>query len=439
MIRRALSRCTYGVTPKLIATVEKKGWKNWIDEQLGLKADDTACDRRIKAIEYALTFSEKGKEKEKTFSLFQYYSTQAEIWRKLKEHKEPPRWLIDAGAVETTIVTWTKAIHSEHQIMELLVEFWHNHFNVSVQSEDYISASFPIYDREVIRKQALGNFRQFTEAVAKSPAMLLYLDNAFSKASGAYLPGVSASSNLAREFDGFPKAASIQNIGNYQLTEGIIAPTLIKSMSSGDPLMGNAALQTIETIEYLQSNLSNDQRKELERGLPGYPKDWSSRELSRSLQTVAQLIKMEAGVKMINVDYGGWDTHERQANVFPSLVEGLSQSISAFYNDIEDKKDKVTVLVMSEFGRRLRANKSGGTDHGHGNFMMAIGGNVNGGKMYGDWPGLHPKALDKRVDLDVTTDYRNVLSNILKKSMQFSDLNMVFPGFNGYNDMGFIK
>lgn len=257
--------------------------------------------------------------------------------------------------------------------------------------------------------------------------------------SGAYLPGVSASSNLARVFDGFPKAASIQNIGNYQLTEGIIAPTLIKSMSSGDPLMGNAALQTIETIEYLQSNLSNDQRKELERGLPGYPKDWSSRELSRSLQTVAQLIKMEAGVKMINVDYGGWDTHERQANVFPSLVEGLSQSISAFYNDIEDKKDKVTVLVMSEFGRRLRVNKSGGTDHGHGNFMMAIGGNVNGGKMYGDWPGLHPKALDKRVDLDVTTDYRNVLSNILKKSMQFSDLNMVFPGFNGYNDMGFIK
>ena len=76
MIRRALSRCTYGVTPKLIATVEKKGWKNWIDEQLGLKADDTACDRRIKAIEYALTFSEKGKEKEKTFSLFQYYLLQ---------------------------------------------------------------------------------------------------------------------------------------------------------------------------------------------------------------------------------------------------------------------------------------------------------------------------------------------------------------------------
>mgnify|MGYP003897775839 CR=1 FL=1 len=195
---------------------------------------------------------------------------------------------------ETFYASFMLAINSKRQLFEILVDFWHNHFNVSVQSEDYISASFPIYDREVIRKHALGNFRQFTEAIAKSPAMLLYLDNAFSKASGAYLPGVSASSNLARVFDGFPKAASIQNIGNYQLTERIIAPTLIKSMYSGDPLMGNAALQTIETIEYLQSNLSNDQRKELERGLPGYPKDWSSRELSRSLQTVAQLIKMEA-------------------------------------------------------------------------------------------------------------------------------------------------
>ncbi|MGB1103722.1 MAG: DUF1501 domain-containing protein [Crocinitomicaceae bacterium] len=256
--------------------------------------------------------------------------------------------------------------------------------------------------------------------------------------SGNYLPGVSASNNLAQAFNGYSKAASIKNIGKYKLEDGVAAPELIKLMYSGDPLMGDAALQTIETLAYLKANISKEQRRELNRGLPGYPKDWSSRELSRSLQTVAQLIKMDSGVKMINVDYGGWDTHERQANVFPNLVKGLSQSISAFYNDIQDKKDQVTVLVMSEFGRRLRANKSGGTDHGHGNFMMAFGGKVKGGKMYGVWPGLHPKALDKRVDLDVTTDYRNVLSNVLKKSMNYSDIELVFPGFKDYSDMGFM-
>ena len=141
---------------------------------------------------------------------------------------------------------------------------------------------------------------------------------------------------------------------------------------------------------------------------------------------------------MVNVDYGGWDTHERQAGVFPNLVRGLSRSVGAFYNDIYEYKDNVTVLIMSEFGRRLRANKSGGTDHGHGNFMMALGGKVNGGQMYGKWPGLDPKALDKGVELDVTTDYRNVLSNIMKTSMGFEDLDLIFPGFKGYKKMDFI-
>lgn len=256
--------------------------------------------------------------------------------------------------------------------------------------------------------------------------------------SGSFIPGVSASGNLAEAFNGYGKAVSIQNLAEYDFMEGIQAPGLIKTLYSGDPLMGNAAMQTVETINYLKEKLSEDQKRSLERGLPGYPDDWASQELSRSLQTVAQLIKMNAGVKMINVDYGGWDTHERQAHVFPTLVKGLAKSVSAFYNDIHDQKDRVTVLVMSEFGRRLRANKSGGTDHGHGNFMMALGGKVKGGKMYGDWPGLHPKALDKRVDLDVTTDYRNVLANIMKKSMKFSNTDLIFPGFTGYSDMGFI-
>jgi uncharacterized protein (DUF1501 family) len=255
----------------------------------------------------------------------------------------------------------------------------------------------------------------------------------------SYVPGVSVSSNLADAFTGYAKAASINNLADYNLMEGLRVPQLIQRMYDGDPIMGNAATQTLETIKYLQTNLTEGQRSDLKRGISGYPKDWSSRELSRSLQTVAQLIKMDAGAKIINVDYGGWDTHERQANVFPNLVKGLSESIGAFYNDIAAKKNKVTVLVMSEFGRRLRANKSGGTDHGHGNLMMVLGGNVNGGKMYGEWPGLHPKTLDRGVDLAVRTDYRNVLANIMQKSMKFSDTGLIFPDFEGYSDMEFLR
>lgn len=192
MIRKALNRVTYGVTPELLKKVETLGWENWVKEQLSKSENDSDCESRIRDISYTLTFHERGREKEKKLSLFRYNASSKEIWDSLKDEDDPPRWKIDAGAVETALVTWTKAIHSKHQIVEMLVEFWHNHFNVSIQTEDYISAAFPIYDREVIRKNALGNFRKFTEDVAKSPAMLLYLDNAFSRAS-------PANENYARE------------------------------------------------------------------------------------------------------------------------------------------------------------------------------------------------------------------------------------------------
>ena len=174
------------------------------------------------------------------------------------------------------------------------------------------------------------------------------------------LPAVSASRELAEAFSGYPKAASIKSLAKYNLAEGLRDPQLINSLYANDPLMGNAARQTLETVQYIQNNLSREQRKALRQGLPGYPRRWPSRQLSRNLQNVAQLIKMNAGCRMINVDYGGWDTHEQQDHVFPELVQGLSESLSAFYNDIEAYHKQVTVVVMSEFGRRLRANRSNG-------------------------------------------------------------------------------
>src|ERR1700709_544101 len=83
-----------------------------------------------------------------------------------------------------------------------------------------------------------------------------------------------------------------------------------------------------------------------------------------------------------------------QQNEFSNLTECLSKALGAFYNDLIRYENKITIMVMSEFGRRLKANKSNGTDHGHGNVMLVLGGNVNGGKMYGQWPGLQNEQLD---------------------------------------------
>jgi uncharacterized protein (DUF1501 family) len=151
----------------------------------------------------------------------------------------------------------------------------------------------------------------------------------------------------------------------------------------------------------------------------------------RALQTVAQVVKMEQGLRIATVDFGGWDTHEFQARgdgngYLPDRLGVLSQGLHAFVTDMTDYLPRLTVLVMSEFGRRLGRNASDGTDHGHGNVMMALGGNVNGGKLYGNWPGLAD--LDQGQDLRITTDFRNVIGEVVYKRLGNPNLGAIFPG-----------
>ena len=112
----------------------------------------------------------------------------------------------------------------------------------------------------------------------------------------------------------------------------------------------------------------------------------------------------------------------------------------AFYTDMLDFADRVTLVVVSEFGRRLRENENAGTDHGHGNMMMVLGGNVNGGHVYtSPWPGLQTGALDEGVDLAITTDYRRVLSEILIRRLGNAHLGAVFPGYRDYAPLGIVN
>ncbi|KXK50701.1 MAG: DUF1501 domain-containing protein [Chloroflexi bacterium] len=152
-------------------------------------------------------------------------------------------------------------------------------------------------------------------------------------------------------------------------------------------------------------------------------------EFGEALKQVALLIKSDLGLEVACVDLGGWDTHEGQGAAdgwFAGLVDDLGRGLQAFYTDLYDLMANITVVTMSEFGRRLEENASGGTDHGHGNVMFVMGGGAVS-TVYADWPTLASDALDDG-DLAVTTDYRDILSEILVNRLGSDQIETVFPG-----------
>ncbi len=155
------------------------------------------------------------------------------------------------------------------------------------------------------------------------------------------------------------------------------------------------------------------------------------------LRQIAQLIKADLGVEIAFADVGGWDTHVNQGAATGQLANRLddfARSIAAFVTDLGDRMGDVTVITMSEFGRMARENGTGGTDHGHAGAMFVIGGDVNGGKVHGRWPGLAPEQLYEGRDLALTTDFRAVFSEVTARHLGGRHLDRVFPGYSGASE-----
>jgi uncharacterized protein (DUF1501 family) len=155
-------------------------------------------------------------------------------------------------------------------------------------------------------------------------------------------------------------------------------------------------------------------------------------EFGLALKQVAMLVKAEVGLEVAAIDLGGWDTHFAQGaseGQMANLMHDLSRGLTAFHADLQDHMDHVTTVTMSEFGRRAAENGSLGTDHGHGSMMMVMGGHVDGGKVHGSWPGLDRGQLVGPGDLAVSTDYRDVLSEILLKRLNNPALEAIFPDY----------
>jgi uncharacterized protein (DUF1501 family) len=165
---------------------------------------------------------------------------------------------------------------------------------------------------------------------------------------------------------------------------------------------------------------------------PQYGAKYPSSPFGRSLMQIAQLVKADMGLQVAFAESGGWDTHANQGGMTGQLSGRLldfSKAVAALYQDLGDRMADVVILTMSEFGRAVRQNGNLGTDHGHATAFFVLGGDVNGGKVLGKWPGLEPEQLFEGRDLALTTDYRVVFSEIAHKHFGIQNLSTVFPDF----------
>jgi uncharacterized protein (DUF1501 family) len=150
-----------------------------------------------------------------------------------------------------------------------------------------------------------------------------------------------------------------------------------------------------------------------------------------SLKQIAQLIKADVGVEVAFAEMGGWDTHVNEGPRLNQQLREFGQGLAALYQDLGDRMSDVVILTMSEFGRTARQNGNNGTDHGHATCFFALGGDVNGGKVLGKWPGLANEQLYENRDLALTTDFRAVFGETALKHLGAQGLQRIFPGYAG--------
>jgi uncharacterized protein (DUF1501 family) len=242
---------------------------------------------------------------------------------------------------------------------------------------------------------------------------------------------VAASGDVPTSLLKHPQAVGIWDAENFNLWGSDSLSDAIRSVNMGNGAHNALANQTLNAVASVQQGIQ-DPATQTTEGV-----EYPDGDLSHSLQSLARLIKMDVGIDIATVDQHGWDHHDNLSVGFPILAQELSRSLAAFWTDVADYQSRITLVTMTEFGRRLEENGNRGTDHGAASYMFLLGGNVNGGKIYGDWPGLRESDLYFG-DPVITTDYRTVLSEVLVKRHLNPQLHEVFPTIP-YNPLGIVQ
>jgi len=246
---------------------------------------------------------------------------------------------------------------------------------------------------------------------------------------------VSLSEAMPRSFYGPSPALSVRSLEDLSIRlpgaagAAEVAGEGFESLyrEAARDLVRGTAEESFEAVEAVERLRESDYR-------PRAGVDYPRSPLGSSLRQIAMLIKADVGLEVAFTESGGWDTHVQQgagSGTFAQRARDLSASIAAFWEDLGGARDDVVVMTMTEFGRTVRQNGSGGTDHGHGSCLFLLGNSVDGGKVHGDFPGLSKSALYEERDLPVTTDFRAVFSEVAGRHLGIADDSALFPGWEG--------
>jgi uncharacterized protein (DUF1501 family) len=254
-----------------------------------------------------------------------------------------------------------------------------------------------------------------------------YLQARHAKSSGG-IRAVSVTPQLPRALNGAAPALAVADITRFGIPS---TQTMARSSfeeqyaAAADQLLSSAGREAFGAMKTLS-------RVDPARYRPALGVDYPRSAFGQALKQIAQLTKMDLGMEVAFAEVGGWDTHVNQGGPQGQLatrLDDFSRSIASLLADLEDRLDDVVVLTMSEFGRAVSENGNRGTDHGHGNAMVVIGGAVRGGRVYGRWPGLQQDQRYEGRDLAVTTDFRDVFGEIVTQHLGLADPSSIFPDY----------
>ena len=240
---------------------------------------------------------------------------------------------------------------------------------------------------------------------------------------------VALAPQLPRALQGLEPALAIGQVTQFGIrgAAGEMVQSSFESeyAAAADSMLQAAGREAFDAIRMLKA-------ANIARYTPANGAQYPRSAFGVALRQIAQLVKADVGLEVAFAESGNWDHHVNEGAAVGQLgtrLNDLALAIAALVRDLGDRMEDVVVLTMSEFGRAIVENGNRGTDHGHGNAMMIIGGPVRGGRVFGRWPGLAREQRYEGRDLSVTTDFRAVFSEVVRGHLGLTDTRTVFPGF----------